>query len=79
MVPAASFRAARRKRRLYMIGFAARCMTRGSKFARLPSAKGLIEEAPEAYKAVDQVVDVMAETGIAVKVARLRPIAIVKG
>ena len=46
---------------------------------RAASAKGLIEEAPEAYKAVDQVVDVMAETGIAVKVARLRPIAIVKG
>jgi tRNA-splicing ligase RtcB len=46
---------------------------------RAASAKGLIEEAPEAYKAVDQVVDVMAKTGIAVKVARLRPIAVVKG
>jgi tRNA-splicing ligase RtcB (3'-phosphate/5'-hydroxy nucleic acid ligase) len=46
---------------------------------RAGSAKGLIEEAPEAYKAVDQVVDVMAETGIAAKVARLRPIAIIKG
>jgi RNA-splicing ligase RtcB len=33
----------------------------------------------EAYKAVDEVVDVMAETGITVKVARLRPIAIIKG
>jgi tRNA-splicing ligase RtcB (3'-phosphate/5'-hydroxy nucleic acid ligase) len=46
---------------------------------RAGSAKGLIEEAPEAYKDVEQVVDVMAETGIAVKVARLRPIAIIKG
>ena len=46
---------------------------------RAASVKGLIEEAPEAYKSVDQVVDVMADTGIAVKVARLRPIAIVKG
>jgi tRNA-splicing ligase RtcB len=46
---------------------------------RAGSAKGLIEEAPEAYKAVDEVVDVMAETGITVKVARLRPIAIIKG
>jgi tRNA-splicing ligase RtcB (3'-phosphate/5'-hydroxy nucleic acid ligase) len=41
--------------------------------------KGLIEEAPEAYKAVEQAVDVMAETGIAAKVARLRPVAIIKG
>jgi tRNA-splicing ligase RtcB (3'-phosphate/5'-hydroxy nucleic acid ligase) len=46
---------------------------------RAASAKGLIEEAPEAYKAVDQVVDVVAETHIADKVARLRPIAIIKG
>jgi tRNA-splicing ligase RtcB len=46
---------------------------------RAGSAKGLIEEAPEAYKAIDQVVDVMAETGIAAKVARLRPVAIIKG
>jgi tRNA-splicing ligase RtcB (3'-phosphate/5'-hydroxy nucleic acid ligase) len=46
---------------------------------RAGSAKGLIEEAPEAYKDVEQVVDVVAETGIAAKVARLRPIAIIKG
>jgi tRNA-splicing ligase RtcB (3'-phosphate/5'-hydroxy nucleic acid ligase) len=46
---------------------------------RAASAKGLIEEAPEAYKAVEQVVDVVAETHIAAKVARLRPIAIIKG
>ena len=43
------------------------------------SAKGLLEEAPEAYKDVEQVVDVMQETGITRKVARLRPIAVVKG
>jgi tRNA-splicing ligase RtcB (3'-phosphate/5'-hydroxy nucleic acid ligase) len=46
---------------------------------RAGSPKGLIEEAPEAYKSVDEVVDVMAEIGIAAKVARLRPIAIIKG
>jgi tRNA-splicing ligase RtcB len=46
---------------------------------RAGSKKGLIEEAPEAYKSVDQVVDVVAEAGIAAKVARLRPIAIIKG
>jgi tRNA-splicing ligase RtcB len=46
---------------------------------RAASAKGLTEEAPAAYKDVEQVVDVMAETGVAAKVARLVPIAIVKG
>jgi tRNA-splicing ligase RtcB len=46
---------------------------------RAGSAKGLVEEAAEAYKAVDQVVDVVAATHIANKVARLRPVAIIKG
>jgi tRNA-splicing ligase RtcB len=46
---------------------------------RAGSARGLIEEAPEAYKSIDEVVDVMARTGITAKVARLRPIAIIKG
>ena len=46
---------------------------------RAGSAKGLIEEAPEAYKAVEDVVGVVAETGLAAKVARLRPIAVIKG
>jgi tRNA-splicing ligase RtcB (3'-phosphate/5'-hydroxy nucleic acid ligase) len=46
---------------------------------RAASAKGLIEEAPQAYKDVEQVVDVMAKAGITHKVARLVPIAIVKG
>jgi tRNA-splicing ligase RtcB len=46
---------------------------------RAASAKGLIEEAPAAYKDVEQVVDVMAATGVTAKVARLVPIAIVKG
>jgi tRNA-splicing ligase RtcB (3'-phosphate/5'-hydroxy nucleic acid ligase) len=46
---------------------------------RAASAKGLIEEAPAAYKDVEEVVDVMAEIGVAAKVARLVPIAIVKG
>ncbi len=46
---------------------------------RAASAKGLIEEAPAAYKDVEQVVGVMAATGVTVTVARLVPIAIVKG
>jgi len=43
------------------------------------SMKGLVEEAPEAYKDVDSVVDVVHRAGIARKIARLRPVAVVKG
>ncbi|HEX2163754.1 MAG TPA: RtcB family protein [Thermoanaerobaculia bacterium] len=37
------------------------------------------EEMPEAYKDVSEVVDVVARAGIATKVARLKPLAVVKG
>ncbi len=47
--------------------------------AEAASAKGLVEEAPEAYKDVDAVVEVVAQAGIAAKVARLKPIAVIKG
>ena len=40
---------------------------------------GLAEEAPEAYKDVDNVVDVVQGAGIAKKVARLIPLAVIKG
>ena len=40
---------------------------------------GLAEEAPEAYKDVDAVVDTVTGAEIARKVARLRPVAVVKG
>jgi tRNA-splicing ligase RtcB len=43
------------------------------------SARGLIEEAPLAYKDIDDVVGVIHEAGIAKKLARLRPLAVVKG
>ncbi len=43
------------------------------------SKRGLVEEAPEAYKDVDAVVDIVHRAGIAKKVARLRPVAVVKG
>jgi tRNA-splicing ligase RtcB len=46
---------------------------------RAGSLGGLAEEAPSAYKDVDQVVEVVDASGIARKVARLRPIAVVKG
>ena len=46
---------------------------------RCPSNKGLAEEAPFAYKDVEAVVDVVARAGRARRVARLRPLGVVKG
>jgi tRNA-splicing ligase RtcB len=46
---------------------------------RAGSLKGLAEEAPVAYKEVDNVVEVVHGAGIARKVARLRPLAVIKG
>jgi tRNA-splicing ligase RtcB len=46
---------------------------------RAGSMPGLAEEAPKAYKDVDAVVEAVAGAGIAKKVARLRPLAVVKG
>ncbi len=43
------------------------------------SMKGLSEEAPFAYKDVESVVDIVEKVGIAKKVARLKPMAVVKG
>lgn len=40
---------------------------------------GLAEEAPTAYKDVDEVVEVVHQAGIARKVARFRPLAVIKG
>jgi tRNA-splicing ligase RtcB (3'-phosphate/5'-hydroxy nucleic acid ligase) len=47
--------------------------------ARCRSWKGLAEEQPAAYKDVSQVVNVVHRAGLARKVARLRPIGVVKG
>jgi tRNA-splicing ligase RtcB len=46
---------------------------------RAGSSKGLAEEAPFAYKDVERVVDVVEQVGLARRVARLRPIGVVKG
>jgi tRNA-splicing ligase RtcB len=47
--------------------------------ARARSWKGLAEEQPAAYKDVDLVVEVVHRAGLAAKVARLRPIGVIKG
>jgi tRNA-splicing ligase RtcB len=51
----------------------------GGIHVRAGSMAGLAEEAPQAYKDVDEVVQAVVGAGIARKVARLRPIAVIKG
>ena len=46
---------------------------------RAGSLPGLAEEAPRAYKDVDEVVETVHAAGIARKVARLRPVIVIKG
>jgi tRNA-splicing ligase RtcB len=68
---------------------AAKRASRGRSIQRELEAKGILvrwtgrstlaEEMPEAYKDVSQVVEVVHGAGIALKVARLRPLAVVKG
>ncbi len=47
--------------------------------ARARSWKGLAEEQPDAYKDVNTVVDVVHRANLASKVARMRPIGVIKG
>ena len=46
---------------------------------RAGSLSGLAEEAPRAYKDVDRVIEIVHGAGIARKVARIVPVAVVKG
>jgi len=46
---------------------------------RAGSMPGLAEEAPQAYKDVSQVVQVVHRAGIGCRVARLEPLAVIKG
>jgi tRNA-splicing ligase RtcB len=46
---------------------------------RSESRDGILEEIPEAYKNVDEVIEVVHDAGLARKVARLRPIGVIKG
>lgn len=48
-------------------------------YLRNGSDEELVEEAPQAYKDVDRVVEVVCNAGLTGKVARLRPIGVVKG
>ena len=48
-------------------------------YVKTRSMSGLLEEKPEAYKNVDEVVQSTHDSGIALKVARLKPIGNIKG
>jgi tRNA-splicing ligase RtcB (3'-phosphate/5'-hydroxy nucleic acid ligase) len=48
-------------------------------FVRSETKDGILEELPEAYKNVDEVIEVVASAGLARKVARLRPMGVIKG
>ncbi|MBT8184631.1 MAG: RtcB family protein, partial [Eudoraea sp.] len=48
-------------------------------FVQAGSFKGIAEEAPVAYKDVNMVVQTVSDSGIAKQVAKLRPVAVVKG
>ena len=41
--------------------------------------KGVAEEQPDAYKDVNDVVRVVHEAGLATRVARMRPLGVIKG
>ncbi len=66
-----------------------RRMTDSSKLLKELRSKGIVirargkstlaEEAPDAYKDVDRVVNVVHEVGISRKVAKLRPLCVIKG
>ena len=47
--------------------------------AMASSRMGLAEEQPAAYKNVDHVVEVVHEANLSRKVARMRPIGVIKG
>ena len=46
---------------------------------RAETRDGIAEEIPEAYKDVDVVIDVVHNAGLAKRVARLKPIGVIKG
>ncbi len=46
---------------------------------RSETRDGILEEVPEAYKDIDAVIDVVHNAGLARRVARLRPMGVIKG
>ena len=61
-----------------MAAWAARLQEKGIAI-RVASPKLVMEESPESYKDVTQVVETCHEAGLSNKAVRLRPIAVIKG
>ncbi|MBT8263033.1 MAG: RtcB family protein [Bacteroidia bacterium] len=66
------------KKQVYAPGLKEELRDRGI-FVQAGSFKGIAEEAPIAYKDVNVVVETIDTSGVAKKVAKLRPVAVVKG
>jgi Uncharacterized conserved protein len=56
-----------------------KAMTDSNIYLRNGSEEGLLEEAPNAYKDVDEVIRVVCAAGLTEKVAKLTPLGVVKG
>ncbi|MDD5551817.1 MAG: RtcB family protein, partial [Candidatus Pacebacteria bacterium] len=54
-------------------------MTNKGIFVRFSSPRGLVEEAPGAYKNIDNVINIVQNAGLSKKVAKLKPLAVIKG
>lgn len=48
-------------------------------FLRSETRDGILEEIPEAYKDIESVIEVVDRAGLAQRVARLRPVGVIKG
>jgi tRNA-splicing ligase RtcB len=46
---------------------------------RSETRDGIVEEVPEAYKDVDEVIETVHAAGLAIKVARFTPMVVIKG
>ncbi len=47
--------------------------------AKATTREGLTEEVPEAYKSIDEVIEAVHASGLARRVARLKPVGVIKG
>lgn len=54
-------------------------LTQKGIIVKCQSQRGIAEEAPMAYKNIDEVVEVVHRAGLSKKVARLIPLAVIKG
>ncbi len=48
-------------------------------FLKSATKDGILEEAPEAYKSIEQVVSVVVGAGLSRRVAKLTPLGVMKG